>query len=183
MLAFDAHDRVPETLSAGDRPMPTSLYLSIPGLPKGKPRPRFNRRSGRAYTPGDAVELEKWIAAEFRRKYPGHRPFTGPVMVRFTAIFPMPASLTAAARQAALEGRLYHTGKPDKENVEKLLWDALTGVCWVDDSQCQGGGTKRYGLAPRVDMMIEELEGLPETPSDRRRRKKIEQLGLGLGRR
>jgi len=160
--------------------MARKFHLSIPGTPKGKERPRFNPRTRRAYTPSNTVELELWIAAEFRRKYPDHRLLTGPVMVRFQAIFESPKAMSAAARQAAQEGLLFHTGKPDKENIEKLIWDALTGVCWVDDGQCQGGGTKRYGFPARVDVTIEELEGLPETPSDQRRRKKQQQQGFNF---
>jgi hypothetical protein len=28
-----------------------------------------------------------------------------------------------------------HTSRPDGDNLDKFLFDALTGVCWKDDSQ------------------------------------------------
>lgn len=155
------------------------LNFSILGEPRGKGRPQFHRKSGRVYTPAETAAQEEWVRATFKQKFPRHRPFTGPVMVRMTAVFPIPKGFNQAQRAAAGEGRLYFTGKPDKDNIEKLVYDALNGVAWVDDGQVQGGCIKRYGSPERVDVTIEPLEGLPETNSDRRRRKQQDQRAQG----
>ena len=78
-----------------------------------------------------------------------------------------------AQRAAALTGQLYATKKPDKDNIEKAIADALNGVAWFDDAQISGGGTKRYGSPERVDVTIEELDGIVETPGDIRRKNKF----------
>lgn len=120
--------------------------------------------------PDDAtVAVEKAILAEFRLRYPRHEPWVGPIMLRFTAVFEPLASFTKAQREAADRGELYHTAKPDKDNVEKLLVDALNGFAWVDDAQVQGGGVKRYGSPPRIDVVLELLAaGGTASPSDKR---------------
>ena len=51
------------------------------------------------------------------------------------AVFPIPVSWSKAKRQEALEGKLAHMGKPDWDNVGKIITDALNEVAWHDDSQ------------------------------------------------
>lgn len=154
------------------------LKFSILGRPTAKGRPRAHafvkhgdgapRAGVRLITPADTVKVERLIAKTFRARFPNHRPWTGPIMLQFTAVFEIPKGFTVAQRKAALDGQLYHTGKPDKDNVEKLLCDALNGVAWVDDAQLQGGGVKRYGVAERIDVTLRKLDHVG-TPADLRR--------------
>lgn len=155
------------------------IKFSIPGPPQGKGRPRTAPGQSRPYTPKETVLAEQRIRQIFKRKFPGMVPWTGPVMIRFTAVFEIPKSFNAALRNACLEGRVYATRKPDKDNIEKLISDALNGIAWVDDSQIQGGGVKRYGGPERVDVVLELIEGQPVTPSHDRRNAKMQgQLAL-----
>ncbi len=56
-----------------------------------------------------------------------------------------------------------HTKKPDKDNLSKLLMDALTGVVWRDDSIiCDGRIIKRYTERPRTEIFIKLLEEAKE---------------------
>lgn len=169
----------------------TTLKITILGDPRGWGRPTPVAKltaDGKPFvtmvTQKETKEAKKRVLAAFRAKYPGHVPFTGPVMLRFTAVFPVPESWPKAIRVAALSGRLYHTSKPDKDNIEKLVVDALTrpktapgkeavspyGYAWIDDAQVMGGGVKRYGSVPRVDIeltsLVDPLE--PATPAMRK---------------
>lgn len=154
------------------------LTFSIPGKPKGKERPRVAPGQSRPYTPKQTVEAEKAIRALFLEKFPDHQPWTGPVMLRFTAVFEVPKSWPAELRTAALAGEVHAICKPDKDNIEKLIVDAIsedakTGrrIAWIDDAQLQGGGVKRYGTHERVDVTLDFLELPPHlaTPGQRRR--------------
>jgi Holliday junction resolvase RusA-like endonuclease len=154
------------------------LAFSIPGKPKGKERPRVAPGQSRPYTPKQTVEAEKAIRALFLEKFPDHQPWTGPVMLRFTAVFEVPKSWPAKLREHALAGEIYAICKPDKDNIEKLVADAIsedpkTGrrIAWIDDSQLIGGGVKRYGTHERVDVVLEFIELPPElaTPGQKRR--------------
>jgi len=89
-------------------------------------------------------------------------------MLRFTAIFEPPASWTQKLKNAAAAGQLYHTSKPDKDNVEKLIVDALNGWAFADDSQVQGGGVKRYGSPARLIVELEPLAQAAVTPAIKR---------------
>ena len=153
--------------------MGRKLSFTVPGVPKGKARPRFDPRSGRAFSSKETVAEERAIATIFKLKFPHHQPFTGAVMMRFTAVFPIPKGFSAAQRAAALEGTLLHTSTPDKDNVEKQIADAINGLAWVDDSQVMGGGMKRYGEVPRIDVTLEELDTVVASPAEKRRRTKL----------
>lgn len=160
--------------------MATDIAFSVPGEPRGKARARASGRvvweKGQAravvqvHSDPKTVRAEGAILRLFRARYPAHRPWTGPVMLRFTAVFECPASWNKALKAAAASGQLYHTSKPDKDNVEKLIVDALNGWAFADDAQIQGGGVKRYGSPARLDIILEPLDqsSLPASPAVRR---------------
>jgi Holliday junction resolvase RusA-like endonuclease len=161
--------------------MAKRLAFSVAGEPKGKGRARAIAaiREGpdgkpeafvRMVTPSDTREAEAKVRAAFRRAYPDHRPFTGPVLLRFTAVFETPASFNKALKAAAARGTLYAVKKPDKDNIEKLIVDSLNGVAFHDDAQVMGGGVKRYGSPARLEISFESLESpdVPKTPGQRR---------------
>lgn len=129
-------------------------------------------------TPAETREAEAAIRAAFRRKFPDHKPWTGPVLLRFTAVFQTPRSFNKALKAAAAAGSLMATRKPDKDNIEKLIVDALNGIAFVDDQQVMGGGMKRYGSPPRLEISFERLDDcdVPPTPGQRRADKR--QQGL-----
>jgi Holliday junction resolvase RusA-like endonuclease len=184
------------------------VRFTVPGVPHGKARPRATARliyrDGRpeaivtVHSDRAMRALEAEVLRLFRQRHPGHMPWTGPVMLRFTAVFPIPTSWPKALQQAAAEGKVYHCGTPDKDNIEKLIVDALTppqakrgkaggpkpgaqGFAWVGDGQVQGGGVKRYGLVPRIDVELESLfdAAIPATPAMKRAEQALQpQLAL-----
>jgi Holliday junction resolvase RusA-like endonuclease len=157
--------------------MSKRVTIVIPGEPIGWGRPtpvaRLNSE-GKPFvmmvTQEQTRKAKAAVLAAFRRKYPDHKPWTGPVLLRFTAIFETPKSFNKALRDAAARGMLYATKKPDKDNIEKLIKDALNGVVYCDDQQVMGGGLKRYGSPARVEISFESLESadVPATPGQKR---------------
>ena len=178
--------RPDDSTTTGD-PM-TTLRFTIPGEPHGKARPRSTARIIYRNGKPEAIvtvhsdpamrKLEAEVLRHFREAFPDHVPWTGAVMLRFTAVFPIPTSWPKKLQEAARGGQVYHTSVPDKDNIEKLIVDALTppkakpgkppvsphGYAWVGDSQVQGGGVKRYGLVPRVDVELSSLV-VPDAPA------------------
>lgn len=173
-----------------------SIVFTIPGAPRGKARPRATARiiwkDGRpeavvsVHTPKQTRDDEKAVLLAFQRAHPNHLPFTGPVLLKFVAVHPIPASWPKRLKEAAARGTLFCVTKPDKDNIEKLIVDALTppkrkrgstgpapsaiGYAWVDDQQVMGGGLKRYGSPPRVEVTLQSLESpdVPATPGQAR---------------
>jgi Holliday junction resolvase RusA-like endonuclease len=155
----------------------TRIAFSIPGPPKGKGRPRTAPGQSRPYTPKETVEAEKAVRDLFTRLFPDHVPFAGPIMLRFTAVFDIPESWPKYLKDVARQGKIIATCKPDKDNIEKLIADAIgkdprsgRRIAWMDDAQLQGGGVKRYGYPARVDVVLETMQqpDVPLTPGQRR---------------
>ena len=55
-----------------------------------------------------------------------------------------------------MTGVIQPLNRPDGDNLEKLVWDALTGIVWADDSQIvQWAGAKWYGEPALVVKVVE----------------------------
>lgn len=156
------------------------------GVPRAKGRARAHGRIIRQpdgqqsvaislNTPKETRAAEKAILQAFRQAHPDHRPFTGPVLLKFTAVFETPTSFSKALKEAAARGTLLATRKPDKDNIEKLIVDALNGVAFMDDAQVMGGGIKRYGSPARIEFSLESMdeEGAPKTPAVKSAEKRL----------
>jgi Holliday junction resolvase RusA-like endonuclease len=136
--------------------MKDALIFVVPGLPQGKGRARFG--NGRAYTPAKTVAYEGLVAMAGHQAMNGRPLIEGPVYMLVNAFFPIPKSWSKAKREAALTGTVWHTGKPDGDNILKAVGDALNEVAFKDDSQVAFAKiTKRYAETARVEVMIEEL--------------------------
>lgn len=73
----------------------------------------------------------------------------------------VPASWSARKRSQALSGELRPTKKPDLDNFQKAICDALNRVVWVDDSQIVEVLCKKfYDLAPRIEIRVDNLSTL-----------------------
>lgn len=129
-------------MTAGERGAVTVQWLRIriPGFtPRGMGRPRATVIGGhaRVYTPKRSAQaMDEIRAAAIRAVAESawilvERP--EPVHVEIVARFPVPASWSKK-RASAAHGAP-HTGRPDADNVCKLVLDALTGIAWQDDTQ------------------------------------------------
>lgn len=131
------------------------IVIELPGEPRGKGRPRFSRKSGTAYTPAPTRSYEGALRFAAQEAMAGRSPIDGPVTVRVEALFTIPASWSRKKKALALCGALKHTGKPDWENVAKML-DAFNGIVWRDDSQVfEGEIVKAYSERPRLRVLVQ----------------------------
>lgn len=135
--------------------MPDEIFIRLDGPPRGKGRPRFGR--GRTYTDAATQRYEDAIRWEARTAMRGREPLTGPVKLRVYAEFPIPASWSKARKAAAIAGAVWHTGRPDLDNLIKCS-DALNGIVWGDDSRVAfTTAWKKYGPDPHVKFIVSEL--------------------------
>jgi Holliday junction resolvase RusA-like endonuclease len=108
--------------------------LFVEGKPKAQPRPRKGRY-GNFYNPGTADAWKETVQIAFLTN---RKPqITGPVYLKVHFFF---------HKATGLHGKIVpHTVKPDKDNLEKAVMDALTAVrVWKDDCQVYGGNTEKY---------------------------------------
>jgi len=123
-----------------------TLTFTIPGEPTGKARARV-LKSGRAFTPKQTKEYQKKVQEAFLTQSPTASRLntgyfisyhTGPVRLEIVAYMKRPASHYGTGRNA---GKLKDTApvwplkKPDFDNIEKAVADALNGLAYKDDSQ------------------------------------------------
>lgn len=130
--------------------------IMIPGNPRGKGRPRFTRR-GYAYTDAETTAYEGRV----KRIWKSENCFTfpkAPTKVVINAFFAVPVSWSKKRREEAF-GKPF-LGKPDADNIAKILLDALNGgIAFHDDSQVDEiVVTKNYVLcdedSPKVIVTI-----------------------------
>lgn len=133
-------------------PYGNTNYLSffVTGIPLAQGRPRF-RRAGKVvqtYEPATSKswkESVRWQAIEYMRKEKKGM-IEGAMEASLVFLLPRPKSLPKKVK--------HHTKKPDLDNLEKSIFDALEGIAYKNDSQiCKMTGQKLYeSKIPGVSM-------------------------------
>ena len=111
------------------------VTLTVPGDPVAKARPRVY--NGTAVTPLKTRNWEAYIRFLFTHNHPHHIPYTGPVSMDVEFWKP-------------------NRGKPDVDNLYKLVADALNGLAYKDDSQVKRLLCNVY----EPDMKVQGARGL-----------------------
>jgi Holliday junction resolvase RusA-like endonuclease len=143
-----------------------TIRFTVPGPVRGKGRPRFAKVGGfvRTYTDKDTASYENRVMLCFKAENPGHKPIPAgvPVDLRITATFTVPKSWSKRRRSSAE----FQTGRPDADNIVKLVADSLNGVAWHDDAQVSNVAVhKVYGDEPGVFVAIAWDDGACAEPS------------------
>ena len=135
------------------------INCTVPGKPFAKQRPRASRR-GRyttVYTPKETIEYENLVKYSYFEQT-GGMMLDGPLEAEILGTFPIPQSVSKKQMIAMLNGEVYHTKKPDCDNMAKSVLDALNGVAYHDDSQIvKLYVNKQYGEIPSVQITLREL--------------------------
>jgi Holliday junction resolvase RusA-like endonuclease len=153
-MSLSAHP-APRDLFAAPAPpsavpaAPLSIVVEVPGPPRGKGRPRFVRKTGRAFTDPKTENYEGMLRQRAADVMAGRCPMDGPLWVLLEIVFPVPASWSLKKQAAALRGDLWPTGRPDVDNTLKIFGDGLNSILWRDDAQIvRVGVVKKYGERP-----------------------------------
>lgn len=133
------------------------LSIVIPGCPIAKKRPRFFRRGGFVGT-YNAQETEEGRAMQhLHRGLPeGWTPIDGPVSILLLFDLPIPKSASKKAKIGMESGEIYHTKKPDLDNLAKFVKDCANGIIWRDDSQVvRLEAIKRFAENPKTKIFVQ----------------------------
>lgn len=152
----------------------SEIVIEVPGHPVGKGRARSVLRGYTTTATGKRRPVIGHYTPEKTRTWEGiartlamnamrsRLPMHDPVAIQLRITLPVPAGWPQWKRTLALEGGIAPTVKPDADNVEKAVKDALNGVVWHDDCQVvHCTKLKRYGAAPGVHIIIVPLGILP----------------------
>lgn len=134
------------------------IKFIVPGEPRGKGRPRFSK-SGHAYTDSETRAYENKIIAHYRKAHGAfHFPDRAFVSVDVVAYLPISKSATKARRAGMEAGIILPSRKPDVDNIEKAVLDALNGIAYKDDVRvCRTSCSKFYGAEPRLEITVKEV--------------------------
>ncbi|KDC15366.1 RusA family crossover junction endodeoxyribonuclease [Bordetella bronchiseptica] len=141
------------------------LKFDVPGVPVGKGRPRAAKAGKHItlYTPEKTAAYESTVALTARQAMAGNQLIDGPVSAVLDIRLPVPQSWSKRKQAAALGGTELPTKKPDADNVIKVIFDAINGVVWHDDTQVVDIVVrKRYAAVPGVAVEIERF--VPHMP-------------------
>lgn len=102
------------------------------------------RRFVSHYTPAQTRAFEHAVAVQSLAAW-RRGPTRFPVRVEINAYVAIPASWPIWRAEAAVNGRILPTGKPDSDNITKSILDGMNGIVYVDDAQVVTSAfAKRY---------------------------------------
>ena len=131
------------------------IKIRIPGKPTGKQRAR-TLKTGFSYTPEKTINYENLIKLIYRESGGGY--MEGPLKAQVKIVFDIPKSTSKKNREKMMAGELFPTKKPDIDNVQKIIFDALNGIAYKDDTQIiLVEAWKKYGEQPYVEVTLEEV--------------------------
>ena len=141
------------------------IHLTIPGQPMGKQRARtrsVNTKAGKSfvmsYTPKKTLNYETYIKELFVIKYPNFELMESAININIIAYLTIPMSKSKKQKELMRDGSILPTTRPDGDNIQKVVFDALQGIVFKNDSQIvQGSFRKIYSDQPRVDVVIGEV--------------------------
>lgn len=148
-----------------------TIQIRVPAVPVAQPRPRassfggntrvhevtsIKTKNGRKAHP--IVAFKATVRLAFESAYQGP-PLEGPLRCDMTFVMPRPKSMVWKTREMP---RVWHTKKPDRDNLDKAVMDALKDLAWMDDSQVCDGRLLKYIAGgdeqPHVEITIQSLE-------------------------
>lgn len=137
--------------------------LTILGSPKAQGRPRAAKKGKFAsvYEDKKDTQAKQDLAVIVQQNAPDEL-LDCPLRVDLHFYFPRPKSHFGTGKNSGTlksSAPFHYTSKPDRDNLDKLVLDALTGVFWRDDSLvCRGWLQKEYSDKPRTEIFIKILE-------------------------
>ena len=133
----------------------TQYVITVPGVARGKGRPRFG--SGRTFTDEKTENAEAWVKAVAIQQV-GRPMLEGPIAVVIKVTCEVPASWSKTKKTLAASGDIRPTSRPDLDNVAKLVCDALNKIVWRDDAQIVAlTVAKVYGAEASAEITVEKI--------------------------
>lgn len=144
------------------------ITFTVYGEPMAQKRPRA-REMGKfiqVYDDPKSAKAKDTLAVIIQQQAPP-RLLEGPLRVNIDFYFSRPKSHFGTGRNAGVlkpTADEYRWQKPDRDNLDKLVLDAMSGIIFHDDAQaCTGTINKYYtnNSKPRIEIEIEEIGNEP----------------------
>ena len=141
------------------------------------PWSRAGRKGGFSYTPPQVRHYQNGVKDAAVAAMAGRNPLLCPLDLFLEFFLEVPRSWPQWRQQAALSGHVRPAGKPDLDNLIKVIKDACNSIVYRDDSQIvEIRARKRYGSKPSVVVIVGPTAGLITSAADWRQRLEIPAL-------
>ena len=128
--------------------------FTIPSSPVTKARPRFNTRTGRAFTDDKTRIFENIVSLAYGSRHYFDDSY---ITVKIKFKFEIPKSYSKKKRLEAIEGKIRPT-KADIDNYIKAVLDGLNKKAWKDDRYIVGIlAEKEYSEESCIEVSIETV--------------------------
>lgn len=138
-----------------------SITFHVPGQMGGKGRARTGN-GGHHYTPAKTRSQEAVIRHYASTAMRGMARLEGPLRLLIRVHRHPPKSWSKKRKAAAI----WITGKPDWDNLGKLVSDAMNGIVYADDSQIADARVTRRYIRPEAAAYPDHLRIMVETLED-----------------
>jgi Holliday junction resolvase RusA-like endonuclease len=143
----------PKTVTG--KPAPSGFEFFVPGdcVPWAR---AGGGKTGHRFTPVKQRDYMAALKLFCQRTMRGGKPLEGAVDLKIEARYPWPKSMSKKKR--ALPGAYWRTGRPDFDNLAKIVGDALNNIAWLDDAQIAFASvSKVYSDIPGLKVGVEAL--------------------------
>ncbi len=127
-------------------------------VPVPQKQTKFSCRGGfpRAYDPSKKdLQMIQWQI----RPYAPIEPLKGPVEVRYTFCMKIPQSTSGIRKRQMANRKIYHITKPDIDNLEYIITNAMKKIVYHDDSQIvRKYSEKYYAEDPKVIIQVIDID-------------------------
>lgn len=143
--------------------MSRTILITILGEPVAQGRPRMSTINGhaRAYDPKKSRTWKYFAAMIAGNEMNGSAPMEGDLSLSVRVFRKIPKSFSKRKIQAAKDGTIRPSTRPDLDNYVKGALDAVNGIVMKDDSQVVAFHEpfgKWYSDRPRIEIEVKELE-------------------------
>ena len=107
--------------------------IVVEGTIRGKQRPQFKKKTGKAFTPNQTINYENWIKQCYIEQ--SNKLLQGAIRARIEIYYSVPKSYSKRKIEAIKGGTDYPMKKPDCDNVVKIVLDSLNKIAYDDDKQ------------------------------------------------
>ena len=132
--------------------------IVVEGTIRGKQRPRFNTKTGRAFTSNQTINYENWVKQCYIEQ--SNKLLQGPIRARIEIYYSVPKSNSKRKIEAIKNYEDYPMKKPDCDNVVKIVLDSLNKIASDDDKQVvELTVLKRWTFVnERIEFEMEEIK-------------------------
>lgn len=153
------------------KPNKEEFRFTLKGVPIGKARHRTGKSFDGKLVHFNSQHIEcksaKLHLLSQRNGLDYGPPKTCPLIVNLKIYMPIPDSWSKHRRNLAVYGVSKPDTKPDKDNLDKFVFDVGNGILWVDDKQIVDGRTQKlYSLNPRTEIIVMSAEPKLSQPAE-----------------